>query len=237
MEKETKQWRSPSLGKDMELTIYGSSGTPIIGLPTRGATCTQWDEFGMVDGISYQLENGFNRLYCLSSVDEEGLLNGDASPEQRVVRQTQFESYVVEEVVPFVQEETSINFIIIAGIDLGGYHAITTALKHPQLFGKAIGLSGIYDINTFMDGYYDDDVYYNNPVDFVPNMNNQHTLESIRDIDFRLVSYKNDDRRRDTKRMSDVMRMKFIEHELDIWGTTEQGEWDLWPQMLKTHII
>jgi len=237
MEKETKQWRSPSLGKDMELTIYGSSGTPIIGLPTRGATCTQWEKFGMVDGISYQLENGFNQLYCLSSVDNESFLNDDASPGQRITRQTQYESYVVEEVVPYVQEHTHIDYIIIAGIDLGGYHAITTALKHPQAFGKAIGLSGIYDINTFMDGYYDDDVYYNNPVDFVPNMNNQGRLQKVRDVDFRLVSYKTDARRRDTKRMSDVMRMKFIEHELDIWGTEEQDEWDLWPQMLKTHII
>ncbi|MDZ7681140.1 MAG: alpha/beta hydrolase-fold protein [Fodinibius sp.] len=149
MEKEKKQWRSPSLGKDMEMTIYGSSGTPIIGLPTRGASCTQWDEFGMVDGISYQLENGFNRLFCPSSVDRQGLLNESATPEQRIARQTQYESYLVEEVVPYVQEETTINFIIIAGADLGGYHAVTTALKHPNFFGKVIGLSGIYDINTF----------------------------------------------------------------------------------------
>ncbi len=221
----------------MELTIYGSSGTPIIGLPTRGAGCTQWDEFGMVDGISYQLENGFNRLFCPTSVDEESLLNDSASPEQRITRQTQYESYLVEEVVPFVQEETKINFIIIAGIDLGGYQAVTTALKNPGSFGKAIGLSGIYDINTFMDGYYSDEVYFNNPMDFVPNLNNQRTLEKIRDIDFRLVSYQKDDRRQDAKRLSDVLRMKFIEHELDIWGTNEQEEWDLWPQMLKTHII
>jgi len=237
MESKTKKWRSPSLGKDMELTIYGESGTPIIGLPTRGASCTQWNEFGMTEGISYQLENGFNQLYCVSSVDKESLLNEDASPEQRITRQKQYESYLVEEVVPYVQEKASINFVIIAGVDLGGYHAITTALKHPQAFGKAIGMSGIYDINCFMDGFYSDEVYYNNPIDFVPNMNNQQTLNKIRDIDFRLVSYDIDDREEQARRMSDVLRMKFIEHELDVWGTDEQEEWDLWPQMLKTHII
>ncbi|MDZ7681139.1 MAG: hypothetical protein U5J63_05340 [Fodinibius sp.] len=88
-----------------------------------------------------------------------------------------------------------------------------------------------------MDGYYDDNVYFNNPMDFVPNMNNERTLSKIRDIDFRLVTYQKDDRCQEAKRMSDVLRMKFIEHELDIWGTDEQEEWDLWPQMLKTHII
>lgn len=237
METTTKKWRSPSLGKDMELKIYGESGTPIIGLPTRGASCHQWEKFGMIDGIAYQLENEFNQLYCLSSVDKESLLNDSAKPNQKLTRQQQFESYIVEEVVPFIQEATTSSFIIIAGIDLGGYHAITTALKHPNSFGKAIGISGIYDIQQFLDGYYDDKVYYNNPIDFVPNLNSQSILSKIREVDFRLVSYEIDDRKEEAQQMSDVFRMKFIEHELDIWGMDDREEWDLWPRMLKTHII
>lgn len=237
MKKKTEKWASPSLGKEMELTVYGQSGTPIIGLPTRGATCSQWEKFGMIDGISYQLENGFNQLYCLTSVDKESFLNEKASPSQRMIRQKQYESYLVEEVVPFIREENNNHFIIIAGIDLGGYHAITTALKHPAEFGKAVGISGIYDINRFMDGFYSDEVYYNNPMDFVPNLNNQPVLNKIRDIDFRLVSYEADDRQDDAQRLSNVFRMKFIEHELDIWGIEDRDEWDLWPRMLKTHII
>lgn len=236
MEKKTKKWRSPSLGKDMELTIYGESGTPIIGLPTRGADCHQWEEFGMVDTISYQLNNGFNQLYCLSSVDKEGFLNEDASPAQRLVRQQQYESYLVEELVPYIHEENNIPFIILAGIDMGGYHALTAALKHPGAFGKVIGISGIYDIKPFMDDFYNDDVYYSNPIDFVPNMNTQPMLKKIRDVDFRLVSFDADERKKDAVRMSNVMRMKFIEHDLDVWGDSSE-EWELWHKMLKTHIV
>jgi esterase/lipase superfamily enzyme len=237
MKKKTEKWRSPSLGKDMELAIYGESGTPIIGLPTRGATCGQWNEFKMVDSISYQIENGFNQLFCLSSIDEESFLNEEASPDQRIVRQQQFESYLVEEVVPFVHEQNSIGFIIIAGTDLGGYHAINTALKHPGYFGKAIGISGIYDIKRFMDSHYDDNVYYNNPVDFIPNLNNRELLNEIRKVDFRLVSFNNDKRKDDAQRMSNVLRMKFIEHKLDVWDIDSKNEWEQWPRMLKTHII
>ncbi|HEX6982163.1 MAG TPA: alpha/beta hydrolase-fold protein [Balneolaceae bacterium] len=237
MKKKTEKWRSPSLGKDMELAVYGESGTPVIGLPTRGAACGQWDEFDMVDSISYQIENGFNQLFCLSSIDEESFLNEEASPDQRIIRQQQFESYLVEEVVPFVHEQNPIDFIIIAGTDLGGYHAITTALKHPECFGKAIGISGIYDIKQFMDSYYDDNVYYNNPMDFIPNLNKRELLNDIRSVDFRLVSFNNDSRKDDAQRMSNVLRMKFIEHELDIWDVDSQNEWEQWPRMLKTHII
>jgi esterase/lipase superfamily enzyme len=62
-------------------------------------------------------------------------------------------------------------------------------------------------------------------------------LNEIRDVDFRLVSYDSDERKNDAERMSTVLRMKFIENKLDIWGMDSQKEWDLWPKMLKTHII
>jgi esterase/lipase superfamily enzyme len=221
----------------MELTVYGDSGTPIIGLPTRGATCEQWEKFGMLEAITYQLEQGYNQLYCLSSVDKESFLNGQASPAQRLIRHGQYQSYLVEEVVPYVQEQNKTDFVIVAGTDLGAYHAITTALKYPKKFGKAIGMSGVYDIKHFLDGFYNDEVYYNNPVDFVPNLNNQPVLDHIRNVDIRLVSYDTDKRKEDSQRMSDVLRMKFIEHEFDVWGMEDRDEWDLWPRMLKTHII
>lgn len=237
MEINTHKWRSPSLGKDLTLTVYGSSGTPVLGIPTRGASCRQWEKFSMVDGISYQVENGFNQLYCVSSVDEESFLNSEASPSQRLVRQQQYESYIVDEVVAYIKDRNPINYLIIAGTDLGGYHAINIALRHPAEFDKVIGLSGIYDIKKFMDGYYEDDVYYSNPMDFIPNISHQPLLDKIREIDFRLVSYQHDPRKEYARRLSNVFRMKFIEHTLDIWDMDEVDEWKQWPLMLKTHII
>lgn len=237
MKKETKKWRSPSLGKDMKANIYGSSGTPIIALPTREAGCTQWSEFGMIDAISYQLENGYNQLFCLSTVDSESFFNNQGAPQQKLMRHRQYESYIVEEVVPWVEKQSDTSYIIIAGIDFGAYHAVTLALKHPKLFGKAIGMSGVYDIRPYMEDFYDDDVYYNNPIDFIPNLSEQPLLQNIQQVDFRLVSYNNDDRKQQAIKLNEILRMKLIEHQLDIWGTENSNEWDLWPRMLKTHII
>ncbi|HLR25619.1 MAG TPA: hypothetical protein VK112_07100, partial [Fodinibius sp.] len=84
---------------------------------------------------------------------------------------------------------------------------------------------------------YEDDVYYNNPMDFIPNLNKQSLLNNIRTVDFRLVSYQADERIGYTQRLSNVLKMKFIEHELDIWDMDADDEWNQWPQMLKTHII
>lgn len=237
MKKRTEKWRSPSLGRDMEITIWGESGTPILAFPTRGQKSDQWNEYNMTDAIEYQLKNGYNQLFCIDSIDDQSLLNKKIDPSRRIIRHQQYDTYVMEEVVPFIRQHSSINFIIVAGVDLGGYHAITFALKHPKEFGKAIGISGLYDIRSFFGDFYDDNVYYNNPVDFVPNINKRELLNNVRAVDFRLVSYTHDFRLDEAERLSKIFRMKFIRHELDVWDLDESKEWDLWPQMLQTHII
>lgn len=221
----------------MTLAVYGGSGTPVLALPTRGAKHGQWEEQGMVEAISQQLGEEYNQLYCIDSVDEESFLNEKITPARRVTRQQQFEAYVVEEVVPYIRKQNDIPYLIVAGTDLGGYHAVNLALKHPEEFGKAIGLSGVYDIKTFLGGHYDDDVYYNNPVDYVPNLGSSTLLQHIKAVDFRLVANTGDPRENLSRRMSHVLRMKFIEHDLDIWDLQGEGEWELWKRMLKTHII
>lgn len=237
MDKKEEQWRSPSLGRKMGVTVYGTTGTPILAFPTRGAGCGQWEEHGMVDAIGHQLEKGYNQLFCIESVDNESFLNTKIAPPKRITRQQQFESYVVEEVVPFIRQTNDISYLILAGVDLGGYQAVNIALKHPEYFGKAIGMSGVYDIKGFLDSYYDDDVYYSNPVDYIPNLNNRSLLEKIKGVDYRLATYANDSRLDYARRMSDVLRMKFIEHQIDTWDLSSDMEWDLWKRMLQTHII
>lgn len=239
MKSETKKWRSPSLGRDMEMRIYGDSGTPILAIPTRGKKGDQFERKGMVESIEFQLKNGFNQLFCIDSADEESFFNESIPPEKRILRHQQYESYVVEEAVPYVQKNSTVDFLIIAGVEIGGYHAVNMALKHPAAFGKAIGISGIYDIRPLMDGHFDDNVYYNSPIDYLPNLSNHTHLNKIRHVDFRLVSYSNDLKRDDAYRLAHIFQTKVIEHDLDVWDmeSKSENEWELWNKMLKIHIV
>ncbi len=42
------------------------------------------------------------------------------------------------------------------GCSFGAYHAVNMALRNPWLFRRTIGLSGLYDLRSFVDGYFDD---------------------------------------------------------------------------------
>lgn len=225
------------MGKDMRVAVYGDGGTPILAFPTRGKSCEQWEERGMTDAIALQLKEGFNQLFCVDVVDDESLLNEQIDASKRIVRHVQYESFILEEVIPYIRTVNQIEYLIVAGVDLGGYHALNLALKYPRQFGKAIGISGVYDIKSFLDDFYDDTVYYNNPIDYMPNLNKQTLLKQIREVDYRLVSYTQDHRQQQAEQMSKVLRMKFIAHELDIWDLDKDGEWELWKQMIRTHII
>ncbi|MDX1638870.1 MAG: alpha/beta hydrolase-fold protein [Balneolaceae bacterium] len=237
MQKIVKRWRSPSLGKTMEVRMYGESGTPVLAIPTRGKGAGQWEQGGMVDAISFQLENGYNQLFCIASGDDESFFNEEITPAQRIIRHIQYESFIIEEVCPFIEEHASIDFLIVAGVDTGGYHAVNLGLKHPKSFGKAIGISGVYDITPFMEDYYDENIYYNNPVDYVPNLNSDKLLNEIRTVDFRIVTYFNDPRKEMAYRLDEIFKTKMMDHELDVWQMETGEEWELWQQMFKIHIV
>ena len=58
----------------------------------------------------------------------------------------QYESYILEEVIPFMQSENGVPSLVVHGCSIGAYHAMNLALRHPSLFCKVVALSGRYDL-------------------------------------------------------------------------------------------
>jgi len=236
IERKRHSWKSPSLGKKMELITYGTSGTPVIIFPSEEGTCSEWEETGMIDALGQQIEDEYNQFYCVNSVAVESLLNKDADPSVRIRRQAQYEQYIVDELIPYIKKQNKNSYLILAGAFLGAYYAMLIALKHPDKINKVIGISGTYNIKPYLDGYYDDTVYFNNPVDFLPNINNKNTLQQISDIDMRLLSYSNDPQRSSSERMSDALWLKNIDHNFYVWDEKTSDPWNLVDSMFIEHL-
>jgi esterase/lipase superfamily enzyme len=54
---------------------------------------------------------------------------------------------------------------------LGAFRAANPLFKHPDRVKRCYALSGVYDLRYSMDGMYDDNFYFNNPVDYMANQN------------------------------------------------------------------
>src|SRR5918993_1061008 len=88
-----------------------------------------------------------------------------------------FNRYLVDEVLPLIRSECGDQARpITTGASLGAFLTANAYFKHPDLFGGVIAMSGSYDVRSYLKAFPDDNVYFNNPVDYLPNLNDDYYL-------------------------------------------------------------
>ncbi len=236
MHREYVKWWSPSLGREMEALCFGHGGTPLLAFPSSLGRFFEWEDFGMVGAMSDQLSSGANQLICVDSVDAESLYNRNVDPHTRIKRHQQYERYVLDEVLPFVRERSGGDFVIAAGASFGAYHAANFVFKQPWQFGKLIAMSGSFDVSDQFDGFYSDDVYFSNPVDYFPNLNDLGTLDALRQNHIILTTAEHDPCKDANLHMSYLLTQKGIDHTVDYRPGTFGHDWPWWRDMIREHI-
>jgi esterase/lipase superfamily enzyme len=237
MHREYHKWWSPSLGRDMEMIVAGHAGARVLVFPTSKGRFFEWEDRGMYgpDGMGHAISQGWLQVYAVDSVDAESWYNYGAHPGHRGWRQTQYMNYIAGEVMPLSRSKNSNPFLIVMGASFGAYHAANFALRFPHLTGRVIGMSGIYDIKRFTGGYSDDNVYFNNPMDFIQHESNGGRLDALRRLDIILATGRDDSLRSDTERMSSVLWNKGIGNALRLWDGWSH-DWPYWKQMLGLYL-
>src|SRR6185295_459896 len=184
MERRTTSWYSPSLNMDMPLVAYGHSGQTLLMLPTAAADYLEYERFYLVDAIKPLIEGGRVRAYSINSVNRWSLLNEEMPSRMKAELLTRYDRYIVEEVLPLIRNESGADARpITTGASLGAFLAANEYFKHPDLFRGVIAMSGSYDIRSYLKGHYDDNVYFNNPADYLSGLNDEHYLPILRQAD------------------------------------------------------
>src|SRR5687768_4226894 len=165
MHREHTRWFSPSLGRDMDLLVFGHGGARVLVFPTSMGRFYEWEDRGMIGTLGESLERGWLQLFCVDSVDADSWYARHRHPAERAQAHTRYDAYIEREVIPFTQHWNRNPFLIATGASFGAYHAVAFALRHPHLVGRVIGMSGMYDIRGMTEGYTDTDVHYANPRD------------------------------------------------------------------------
>jgi esterase/lipase superfamily enzyme len=232
------KWFSPRLNRDMELLVYGDRGAPVLVFPTSGARFFEWKDFLMVDALADKIDAGYIQLFCAESVSLESWYNDHVHPRYRVVRHDQWEAYLKDELIPFIRACNSNGYLTTVGTSFGAYLAVNFAFKNPDLIHKTVGLSGAYSVKRLLDGYYDQDCYFNCPVAYMPNLSDDRVLGAIRNMEIRLVTSDWDVGicRESTYQMSKILDGKSIGHRLDDWGGGTGHDWPYWRKMIRTYL-
>jgi esterase/lipase superfamily enzyme len=226
LKEEYVKWYSPHLGKDTEMLVFGHSGYPIIIFPTSMGRYYQNKDFKLVDSVRWYVEQGLIKIYCPDSIDADSWYNKNIHPSERVRNHAHYDLMILEEVVSRARNETNSPKVAMAGCSFGAYHATTFAFRYPELVGYLFNMGGAFDIRMQLNGYYDDNVYYYNPVDFITNL--YHPALFAMGMVFGVGEY--DFCRRYNEHMSDLLHAKGIQHWLDI-RLGGGHDWPVWRDM------
>lgn len=229
MHREYVAWHSPSLGRTMELLVFGHGGEPVITFPTSCGKFFEWEDFGMIGTLGSALERGRVQLFCLDSVDAESWYDRGVHPESRIARDDAYDRYLTSEVVPFVRSRTGAP-ITVAGASFGGYHAVDKGLRNPDLFARVLSFSGAYDLSWFLGGHRSLGTHLRQPLSYLPTLHDERWLAKLRAQEIVLALGEHDFLLDQNVQLARALGDKRIGHHLDVWGGYDH-DWPAWRGM------
>ncbi|NOT13687.1 MAG: esterase family protein [Methylococcaceae bacterium] len=242
MNREYHRWHSPHLGRHMELLVFGHSGAKVLIFPTRNGRFFEYENLGLVKALAHKIQAGHIQLYCVDSIDNETFYCRWRHPSERIQRYMHFEEYILTEVLPFMVKKNPNPCTIIHGCSLGAFHAANMAFRHPKLFHKLCAFSGRYDLtmsvddfHDLFDGYYDENIYFNTPTHFLPQLSNPSQLKHLRRMDMVFTIGKEDPFLGNNHHLSQILSSKDIRHSMFEWdGRAHRGCY--WRKMVSLYI-
>lgn len=237
METQYFKWFSPELNRDMEMKVYGHAGRPVLFIPCQDGRFFDFENFKMTDTWAPWIERGEVMVFSIDTMDLETWSNKTGDPRWRIERHEQWMRYIVNEVAPFIQQMANerngwdgIPGIISFGCSLGATHAANLFFRYPEIFTGTLALSGIYNASYGWDGYMDQDVYNNSPVDYLAGMSWDHPY---------IEKYRNNrgiicvgqgawEMPETTRRVAEIVAEKNMGVWVDFWGHDVAHDWDWW---------
>lgn len=231
MEERHIKFYSRHLDKEIEMLVFGGWGYPIILFPSTLSRYYQVKDFGLIDSVAGFIDSGKFKIYSIDAIDEESWYGKHLHPSQRVANYIQYDKFLSHELIPAIQRECNVEKVGVAGCSFGGYHAANLAFRHPDKVAYLMSMSGAFDMKSFMDGYYDDNFYYNNPVDYMAHEQGWrygHMKIVLGTSEWDICLNTN-------MQMSSVLNRTGVDHWLNIWGW-EKHDWPLWNKMFPTYL-
>jgi esterase/lipase superfamily enzyme len=242
MTREYVSWYSPALRRNMEMLVFGTGGASVLFFPPRMGRFYDYENWRVIETLRSKIVNGYIQVFCVDSNDLQSFYNTLDHPAQKILNHIDYECYIMNEVVPFVQEKNPGAFRITAGCSLGAFHALNFALKYPGHFDKVVGMSGRYDLTAkighyddLFSGYHDENIYYSTPAQYMKNLEDEKILSRVRAQEIVLVIGREDVLFENNRQMHHVLLGKKVQSTLHIWDH-EVHHARSWRQMVSIYL-
>lgn len=217
------------------MLVFGHAGKPLILFPTSFGRYFQNKDYHLIDSIGWYIDQGLVRVYCPDGIDSASWYNKSIHPADRVKTHAAYERVIMNDVVNWARHDTKVGKVMFAGASFGGYHAANIALRNPWDTSHLISMSGAFDMRQFMDGYYDMEFYFQNPIDYVGGFQEGDFLNQVRQMSIVLGVADHDGCKDENFNFSNLLNSKGIHH----WFDFRQGashDWPIWREQLPLYL-
>lgn len=234
------QWYSDRMKREATLVRWGYNGQPVLLYPTAGGDAEEIERFWMIRYLEPLISAGRIKIYSCDSVAGHAMMVQEGTPQHRMWLLNQFHQYVRHEVVPAIRMDCKDPEIGVwtAGASIGAFHAVATACRWPNVFHRAIGMSGTYDILRFFksDGQRTEDYLVSSPLNFVPTLGGIH-LDELRKRFILLASGAGRaESMSESWNMANVLGKQGVPNRVDPWGPDYHHDWPTWREMLPKYL-
>jgi esterase/lipase superfamily enzyme len=124
MDRNISAWYSPSLNREMPIATYGHYGFALLMVPTASADYLEYERFQLIASLRSFIDAGKVKVFSINSINNESWMNNSMEPRAKAIRHQQWNSYVFNEVIPFIKTHTSANTpVITCGASFGALHS------------------------------------------------------------------------------------------------------------------
>jgi len=232
---------SPSLGRDMEMKVYGHAGRPLLFIPCQDGRFFDFEGMGLADDFSPWINAGQLMVFAIDTIDKETWSDTNGDAYHRIRRHEAWVDYITNEVVPFARNMANERNgwhgypnLMVFGCSLGASHAVNLYLRRPDLFDGLLALSGIYTSEFGFGSYMDEVVYRNSPVHYMANMAGDHPFinEYNQKKGIICVGQGAWEQPDTTFRLKQIFEEKGINIWVDVWGHDVNHDWPWWHKMV-----
>lgn len=240
MHKSFHKFPNHFMGREFYLWSYGHYGQPVLVFPSAAGMAHEWEAEGMIALLTPLINDGKVKLYCPESNVSQTWNSKHTHPADFIKTHQAYEHFIVNHIVPWIYHDCRMGKLSLAttGVSMGAYYAVNHTLKYPHIFSTCFGMSGRYEVSSFTHGFSNEDIYFNNPIAYLSNMEGD-VLEQVREqCQFILTcgqgAYE-DGCLEETVRLGEILQHKGIGVECDIWGPDSVHDWNAWKQHTIKH--
>ncbi len=233
------RWHSSRVGCEVTLARWGEYGQPVLVFPTAGGDAEEIERFLMIKALQPLIDGRRIKIYSCDSVGGSVWFNKQGTPQHRMWMQNQFHQFIKHEVAPAIHADcrTSDIGIWAAGSSIGAFHSAAVVCRFPDLFHRALAMSGTFNLMRFIEvDQPTDEFKVASPLYFLPHLEGRH-LEVLRTRHIQLATGEGKwENIGESWALANALGAKGVPNHLDSWGPDWDHDWVTWRAMMPKYL-